>query len=145
MREDEIRKMIALLREHEDIDEIEAVRGPFGFRRWKVSRRREPGPVFAPAPSAAPRVEAPVSAQDEKLHDVTAPMVGTFYRAPNPNAEAYVQEGSKVQPGSVLCIIEAMKLMNEIECAASGSVQEILVENGSPVEFGQVLMRIRED
>ncbi len=72
-------------------------------------------------------------------------MVGTFYRASNPSSEPFVQEGRKVQSGSVLCIIEAMKLMNEIECGTQGTILEIMVENGSPVEYGQVLMRIKED
>ncbi len=73
---------------------------------------------------------------------VTSPMVGTFYQAPNPGAEPFVTVGSKVQPGDTLCIIEAMKLLNEIESEVSGTVKEILVKNAEPVEFGQVLFVI---
>ncbi|MEJ2668543.1 MAG: acetyl-CoA carboxylase biotin carboxyl carrier protein [Deinococcales bacterium] len=74
--------------------------------------------------------------------EVTAPIVGTFYASPAPDAPAYVKAGDRVEPGTVLCIIEAMKLMNEIEAEASGVVREVLVRNEEPVEYGQVLFRI---
>lgn len=77
------------------------------------------------------------------LIDVPSPMVGTFYRAPAPDAPAYVEVGQAVSAGDTLCIIEAMKLMNEMESEASGVIAEILVENAEPVEYGQVLFRIR--
>ncbi|HZJ10409.1 MAG TPA: acetyl-CoA carboxylase biotin carboxyl carrier protein, partial [Trueperaceae bacterium] len=76
---------------------------------------------------------------------VVAPIVGTFYASPSPEAPAYVSPGEKVKPGSVLCIIEAMKLMNEIEAEVAGTVREVLVENDEPVEYGQVLFRIEPD
>lgn len=94
------------------------------------------------APAAAPKAEASAApaAPASNLHEVKSPIVGTFYRAPSPDADPYVQVGQSVQSGTTLCIIEAMKLMNEIESDASGKVVKILVENGSPVEYGQVLM-----
>ncbi len=79
---------------------------------------------------------------DSGLTEIKSPMVGTFYRAPAPDAQSYVEVGSAVSPGETLCIIEAMKLMNELECEVSGVIREICVENGEPVEFGQVLFRV---
>jgi len=76
------------------------------------------------------------------LLDVTAPMVGTIYHAPAPDAPPYVQPGTKVKPGDTLCIIEAMKLMNELECEVSGTIVEVCVDNAQPIEFGQVLFRV---
>jgi acetyl-CoA carboxylase biotin carboxyl carrier protein len=93
-------------------------------------------PMSAPAPEPA-RAEASAG-----LIEVTSPMVGTFYRAPAPDAPPYVEVGAKVAPGAVLCIIEAMKLMNELEAEVSGTVARILVENAQPVEYGQVLFLI---
>lgn len=77
------------------------------------------------------------------LVDVTAPMVGTFYRAPAPGEAAFVEIGNRISAGQTICILEAMKLMNELEAELSGEVVEILVDNGTPVEFGQVLMRVK--
>jgi acetyl-CoA carboxylase biotin carboxyl carrier protein len=77
-----------------------------------------------------------------KLVDVKSPMVGTFYRAPAPEAPPYVEAGSHVSKGQTLCILEAMKLMNELECEVDGVVREVLADNGEPVEFGQVLFRV---
>jgi acetyl-CoA carboxylase biotin carboxyl carrier protein len=87
----------------------------------------------------APVVEAAAAA---KLTTIEAPMVGTFYRASSPTADPYVREGDVVKEGQILCIIEAMKLMNEIESKASGRIVKILVENGQPVEYGQPLVLI---
>ena len=87
------------------------------------------------APAAAPIV-------DDKAHVVTSPFVGTFYRKPNPDSASYVSLGERVDKGAVLCIVEAMKLMNEIEADIAGTVVGILVEDGSPVEYGQALFRI---
>lgn len=96
-----------------------------------------PSPPPAPAPAAAPaEPEAP------KGHVVKSPMVGTFYRSPSPGAKPFVEIGQTVKPGDILCIIEAMKLLNEIECEVSGEVKEILVENGQAVEYGQPLFVI---
>ena len=103
-------------------------------------------PAPAAAPAAAPSGDtgageaAPAPASN--LVDVTSPMVGTFYRAPAPDAPSYVEEGARVGKGDTLCIIEAMKLMNELECEVSGTIAEICVENAQPVEYGQVLFRV---
>jgi acetyl-CoA carboxylase biotin carboxyl carrier protein len=83
--------------------------------------------------------------ENEKLYKITSPMVGTFYRAPSPDSPSYVDIGSRVLPGMVLCIIEAMKLMNEIECDVTGTVVEINNPNATPVEFGQPLFVIKLD
>lgn len=118
------------------------------------------GPTFvtaAPAPIAAPIIEAsapaavsapvtvdeaPDEVVDDKLHVVTSPFVGTFYRRPNPDADAYAEVGARVDKGTVLCIVEAMKLMNEIEADITGTIVEILVSDAEPVEYGQPLFKI---
>jgi acetyl-CoA carboxylase biotin carboxyl carrier protein len=87
---------------------------------------------------------APAASPVSDLHKITSPIVGTFYRSPGPDKDAYVSEGSKVSPETVVCIVEAMKLMNEIQAETSGEVVEIYVENGQPVEFGQPLFGIRK-
>ena len=100
-----------------------------------------PAPVAPPAPAvSAPPAETPEAAPEG--HPVKSPMVGTFYRTPSPDAKAFVEVGQAVKEGQIICIIEAMKLMNEIECDKSGTVKAILVENGQPVEYGQPLFII---
>ncbi len=115
-----------------------------------------PQPLAAPpaAPAAAPAAAAPASSPgtpeeapaaagpDPKWLEVKSPMVGTFYRSPAPDASPYVEVGKRVGVGDTLCIIEAMKLMNELEAEVAGSVVEVCVKNGDPVEYGQVLFRI---
>ena len=101
-----------------------------------------PAPVAAPAQPAAPAAAAPAPAARDLSNAQKSPMVGTFYRAPGPNAAAFVEVGQQVKAGDTLCIIEAMKLMNEIEAEKSGVVKEILVENGTPVEYGEPLFII---
>jgi acetyl-CoA carboxylase biotin carboxyl carrier protein len=86
---------------------------------------------------------APAEAE-ENLHLITSPIVGTFYRSPGPDKESYVKEGSQVTPETVVCIVEAMKLMNEIQAETTGEIAKIYVENGQPVEFGQPLFGIRK-
>jgi acetyl-CoA carboxylase biotin carboxyl carrier protein len=97
-----------------------------------------PTPAAA-GPAAAPAAPAPAADAAPEGHVVKAPMVGTFYRSPSPDAKAFVEVGHSVKEGDTICIIEAMKLMNEIEADASGTVKAILVENGQPVEYGQPL------
>ena len=97
--------------------------------------------IEAPAAPSAPPPSVPGSRSD--LVEVTAPMVGTFYRAPGPEEPPFVEVGTRIGVGQAVCILEAMKLMNELESEVSGEVIEILVENGTPVEFGQVLMRLK--
>ena len=102
-----------------------------------------PAPVSAidaPAPAAREAESAPAM---NGVVDMTSPIVGTFYRAPGPDAEPFVQVGTHVKKGQVLCIVEAMKLMNEIEAEIDAEVVEIVVANGQPVEFGEVLFRLR--
>jgi len=94
-----------------------------------------------PKPEASTPAATEVK-QEAKFHEVKSPIVGTFYRAPAPDADAYVEVGAVVQPKQVLCIIEAMKLMNEIECDVSGRIVKILVENAKPVEYNQTLFLI---
>jgi acetyl-CoA carboxylase biotin carboxyl carrier protein len=96
----------------------------------------------APAPLAAAPAVAPVAAPEPSGHVVKSPMVGTFYRSPSPGAASFVELGQTVKPGDTLCIIEAMKLLNEIEAEVGGTVKEILVDNGQPVEYGQPLFII---
>ncbi len=120
-------------------------------------------PIVAPPPPAGTAVAAPPTPQDsaetagteataepapsetEGLHVITSPIVGTFYRAPAPDAEPFVKVGDHVNPGDTLCIVEAMKLMNEIESDIAGTVVKILVENAQPVEYGQPLFYIKPD
>lgn len=157
---DQLRQLLALLGES-DIQEFKLKGDDF---RLEV-RRNLPSPapatvtmVQAPAgpPPLAPEPAAPVgvvpvpsappppaASVRSDLQAVTAPMVGTFYRSSAPGEAAFVEVGSRISAGQPVCILEAMKLMNELECEFSGEVVEILVENGTPVEFGQVLMRIK--
>ncbi|MGD2069003.1 MAG: acetyl-CoA carboxylase biotin carboxyl carrier protein [Gemmatimonadota bacterium] len=100
-----------------------------------------PGPAPA-GPAADVEAEAEEPEEESDLVDVTSPMVGTFYRAPAPDAPPYVERGDRVAKGDTLCIIEAMKLMNELEAEVTGTIREVLVDNAEPVEYGQVLFRI---
>ena len=98
----------------------------------------------APAPAALTPAAAPAApAEDPNIHYLTSPIVGTFYQASNPNSPSFVNPGDKVKPGQTLCIVEAMKLMNEIECDVAGEVVKVLVENGQPVEYGERLFAIK--
>jgi acetyl-CoA carboxylase biotin carboxyl carrier protein len=159
---DALRRIVELL-ETTEITRLSWRRGP---ERLLITRGHGPAPIvqvasgasasLAPLPpmqpvSLAPRAgaapeaaPAPVGApgSDEKGHVVASPFVGTFYRTPAPDQPAFVEVGSVVKKGQVLCIIEAMKLMNEIEADEPGKITEILVENGQPVEFGQALFRV---
>ncbi|WP_456274086.1 acetyl-CoA carboxylase biotin carboxyl carrier protein [Bacillus sp. AK031] len=104
------------------------------------------------APVQAPKAEAPVKeeasaapAADENLHKIVSPMVGTFYQSPSPDQDAYVKQGSKVSDDSVVCIVEAMKLFNEIEAEVKGEIVEILVKDGQLVEYGQPLFLVKPE
>jgi len=147
-----IKKLIELL-EESDVEELEIKEGDDAVR---ISRRRQADPyvtqpVMASAPPPASQAESRADAQQPeapkedatpKGHIVPSPMVGTFYRAPAPNAAPFVEIGQQVKAGEVLCIVEAMKMMNQIEADRSGTVAEILVEDGQPVEFDQPLIVI---
>jgi acetyl-CoA carboxylase biotin carboxyl carrier protein len=133
------------------LDSIEIERGGTRIRLSKTAPATSPAggaithaAVAAPAAAAAPAEggAAPAAASTSHLVDVKSPMVGTFYRSPAPDAPAYVDRGSRVSKGDTLCIIEAMKLMNELESEVEGTVVEVCVDNSVPVEYGQVLFRI---
>jgi acetyl-CoA carboxylase biotin carboxyl carrier protein len=96
----------------------------------------------APAP-AAPAAQAPAPEAKEKLREITSPMVGTFYAAASPESAPFATPGKEVTDGTVVCIIEAMKVMNEIKSEIDGTIVEVVAENGKPVQFGQVLFRVR--
>jgi acetyl-CoA carboxylase biotin carboxyl carrier protein len=142
----DLKELKALLRlmEGNDVEELEVEEGG---RRVRIRRRGAPPATMpttplaaaAPRPAPAATLVAGPAPDSAGLVPVESPMVGTFYRAPAPGAEAYVKEGDTVEKGAVLCIIEAMKLMNEIEAEVRGRIAKILVENGQPVEFGQTL------
>ena len=150
-----VKKLIELL-EESGVSEIEIKEGEESVR---ISRHPT-GPVhafqtpiaYAPAPAPGAHGGAPVATAGASAaaikpapapdQSVTAPMVGTFYAAPAPGAKPFVELGSEVKPGDVLCIIEALKMMNQIECDKAGRVVSILVKNGDPVEFGQPLFVI---
>ncbi|HEY6722507.1 MAG TPA: acetyl-CoA carboxylase biotin carboxyl carrier protein [Polyangiaceae bacterium] len=115
-----------------------------GFGRSALAASALPAHAFA-APVAAAAPEAPAAKADEAgIVFVTSPFVGTFYRSPSPDSEPFVEIGSVVKPGQSLCIVEAMKLMNEIESEHGGTVVEIMVENGTSVEFGQKLFKLKQ-
>jgi acetyl-CoA carboxylase biotin carboxyl carrier protein len=149
-----VKKLIELLEESQ-VAEIEIHEGEESVR---ISRMPQSAPAathyppmammaaHAPAPAAAPAAApAPEAAEESAIpagHNVTSPMVGTFYEAPSPGAKPFVQVGQQVSVGDTLCIIEAMKMLNQIESDKDGKVTARLVENGQPVEFGQPLFVI---
>ena len=145
-----LKKLIDLV-EESGIAEIEVTEGEEKVRITRTTAAAAPiyaapAPAAAPvaAPAAAPAAAAPAAAPAARdlSNAQKSPMVGTFYRAPGPNAAAFVEVVQQVKAGDTLCIIEAMKLMNEIEAEKSGVVKEILVENGTPVEYGEPLFII---
>jgi acetyl-CoA carboxylase biotin carboxyl carrier protein len=157
----EIEQILEFMQKH-GLEEFEYERGGLRIRLKKPSSsqgpyRTIPAPemviaagapqaVYAPAaagPSAVRETAAPDTQRSEDLHIVKSPIVGTFYSSASPGAEAFVSVGSKVESGQALCIIEAMKLMNEIESDVAGEIVRIFVENGQPVEYGESLFGIR--
>jgi len=160
MRAKEIRELVKII-EESNINEIEITR--WWGRKIRISKAvsatiqtpniqvtnspqpAPPPPITSQTIQTEPTQEAPAKAEEQKesnLIEIRAPMVGTFYRAPAPDAQPYVKEGDMISPGKVLCIIEAMKLMNEIEAEISGQIKKILVENAQPVEFNQPLFLV---
>lgn len=140
-----VKKLIELV-EESGIAELEIIEGEESVRicRYPTTMPAAlPLPAAAPvAPAAAAPIEQPIAAAEPEGNKVTAPMVGTYYNSPSPAAEAFVQVGDEVKVGDTLCIIEAMKMMNQIEAEVAGRVKAIQVENAEPVEFGQVLFVI---
>lgn len=146
---DEIRELAEMVNDHGFSDfefENENIKVRFS-KNFHVPAQAF-SPVAAPLVSAQQPVAAEFQAESLKpvddLHKISSPIVGTFYRSPGPDKDPYVKEGSKVTENSIVCIVEAMKLMNEIEAEIAGEVVEIYVENGQPVEFGQPLFGIRK-
>lgn len=160
---DELRELIALLREN-GLAELELEREDFRVRLRREGANTHapnvpPDAAPVPPPNTDPVVRAPGGSAaasfgtaeakktdqspDQDLHIIASPIVGTFYRSPSPTAEPFVKIGSSVEPDTVVCIIEAMKLMNEIQAEAAGELVKIYVENGQPVEYGQPLFGIR--
>lgn len=145
----QIRKLIRLI-QASDVTEIEVTEGDQTIR---ISRREHvvapqvqfamPAPVVTTPVATTATLEAPsLAAEEHSKHVVKSPMVGTFYRAPSPEAAPFISENTKVRKGDILCIIEAMKLMNEIEAEYDGVVEEVLVDNASPLEYGQPMFVI---
>ena len=142
---DRIKRLITILRE-EDLDEIEVRNWFSGIR---IARRRTASPAALAEDvgektetEPAPAAEASPPDEDEGLEEIVSPMVGTFYRSAGPENDPFISEGSRVEIGQVLCIIEAMKLMNEIEAEKGGVIRKILVKDSQPVEFGQPLFLV---
>lgn len=140
-----VKKLIELL-EESNIDELEIREGEESVRicRHRPPTYAAPQMAFAPPPAAAtPAAPAAAPAAPALAgHVVASPMVGTFYRSPAPGTKAFVEVGQSVKVGDVLCIVEAMKMMNHIEAETSGTIESILVENGQPVEYDQPLFTI---
>jgi acetyl-CoA carboxylase biotin carboxyl carrier protein len=150
----EIRKLIDLMNENDLVElELEEEGRKVRLRKRAPVEAREgsyimsaPPPMPAPAaaaPAADSGAAAPAATEPDNTITIKSPMVGTFFRASGPDADPYVEEGDEVTPDTVMCIIEAMKVMNEIKAEASGKLVEILVANGEPVEYGQPLFVVQ--
>ena len=140
-----VRELVHLMDEHR-LQEVEIANGTSRIRLVRdhlgpAAPERVPGPHPVPARGAAAETPAPASAHD-RGHPIISPMVGTFYRAPSPEAPAFVEVGSVVEKGDTLCVIEAMKMMNEIEAEFRGRVTAVVAENGQTVEYGEELFLV---
>jgi acetyl-CoA carboxylase biotin carboxyl carrier protein len=154
VNEGKLRKLIQLFQDS-DIDELEVQHSFWRGTRIRISRGHASTTIAAPlapstavapsVPTGAPNTAAvtPVEKVDDGLREVLSPMVGTFYRASSPEIDPFVREGAHVDNGQTVCIIEAMKIMNEIPTDVGGEIVEILVENAQPVEYNQPLFKIR--
>jgi acetyl-CoA carboxylase biotin carboxyl carrier protein len=147
----DVRRLVELLRASPEVGSIE-VKGLFGTGVVVTRTMHNSVPAMMPvavpgippaaAPAAAHGPAAPAAAQASQLKEIRSPMVGTFYAAPEPGAEPYVRVGQRVTAGQTVCIVEAMKIMNEIEAELGGVIREVSVEDATPVEYGQVLFRV---
>ena len=153
MKLDIIAQIVQILKDAPEVGAIEIRRGLFGaWSSVRVSKAGHggntigggPAHVVVSHPSATHPAssQAPPAAAGPQLSEIKSPMVGTFYQSPEPAAQPYVKVGSRVNVGQVVCIIEAMKIMNEIESEVAGVVREVVAQNAQPVEFGQVLFRV---
>ncbi len=153
-----IKKIIKLV-ENSHIDELELEEEGAKIRVARNRHSNNSVPAGSPVPGFPPQAPAPLPAThqgeqakpspvsspaEQKYHEIRSPIVGTFYRAPAPDAEAYVEVGQPIKVGTVLCIVEAMKLMNEIESDVEGKIVKIIAENGKPVEYNQVLFLVEQ-
>ena len=147
----DLKKIVQIMNDN-DLVEIEIeeegkrlrLRKPDGSAPPVISAVPAAAPVpAAPPPTAAAAAAPAAPAEDAGLHTITAPMVGTFYASPSPDADAYAQVGTKVGPESVVCILEAMKVMNEIKAECSGEIVKICVQNAEAVEYGQALFLVK--
>jgi len=150
-----VKKLIELL-EQSDIAELEIREGEESVRISRASAAGQPNfiaaapqpppiPLAPPSPSVASEPSKPESAANAEIPEgnlVRSPMVGTFYRSPSPGSRPFVEEGDSVKAGDTLCIIEAMKILNQIECEKAGTVRRVMVENGQPVEYNEPLFVI---
>lgn len=146
----ELKELIDLFTSRESIEELEIEKAGVRLKVRRQSRQAVhdvPAPLAnaRPAPAPVPETHAALApAPNDDLFHVKAPIVGTFYKSPNPSSPAFVNVGDFVEKGTVLCIVEAMKLMNEIESEVAGQITAAFVENGQPVEFGQKLFAIKK-
>lgn len=152
-----VKKLIELLDESPNVGEIEVTEDKESVRISRNSgvsaytqhsahpisyTSEAPNPPIQTAGATSPKAAIEISPKDKKM---TSPMVGTFYRSPSPTDKPFVETGKRVKKGDTICIVEAMKMLNQIESEYNGTVKEILVENGQPIEFGQALFIITED
>ncbi|HHW20702.1 MAG TPA: acetyl-CoA carboxylase biotin carboxyl carrier protein [Thermodesulfovibrio thiophilus] len=147
MELEEIKELISFLKDT-DVTELNIEKEGFRIRikRGYIYGPLEIAKTIKPSEEIMkPSYSMELQKEEETLHTVTSPLVGTFYRSPSPDAPPFVEIGTRVEKGQVLCIIEAMKIMNEIESDVSGVVKKILVENGQPVEYGEPLFLIEVD
>jgi acetyl-CoA carboxylase biotin carboxyl carrier protein len=150
---DKIRDILEIMKAN-DLEEVEIKHGDDKILLKRFGRQGGFGVVPVPAAAMGPGTAAAGEAQqaiggeakgpaEEELIEIKSPIVGTFYAAPSPDSEPFVEVGSKVEENSVVCIVEAMKVMNEIKAEVSGTIAEIVVKNGQAVEYGQVLFKVR--
>jgi len=139
-----VKKLIEVMKA-EDLVELEIVNGDSKIHLKRPSPQQ---PIVSTVPMVTPGPSPPAQEAEEKkeqdgLVDITSPIIGTFYAAPSPDSEPYVQTGSEVNPETVVCIVEAMKVMNEIKAEVSGTIAKVMVANGQAVEYGQVLFKVK--
>ena len=138
----EIQEMIKLMQEN-DIVEFQLERNGFKVLLKREKTHEEPAPIIPQVSKQPVSSEKEEIKEQSKFIEITSPMVGTFYASPSPESAPYLQVGQQVQVGDIVCIIEAMKVMNEIKSEVSGEILEVLTENGQPVEYGQPLFKLK--
>lgn len=146
----QVKELIDLMKENDLVEiEVEAGDSKIHLKRPGADLKMAYSPIAMPAAApiapaaAAPAAAVPQPSSDEKLVIISSPIVGTFYQAPSPDSEPYVKVGAKVDHDTVVCIVEAMKVMNEIKAEASGTIVEVCCKDGQAVEYGQALFKIR--